>query len=88
MNEHRKGRRLFQLIPKKEFRVLCEKWKVDKRVQLTAEQHVWALIMAFILKLEFLRELESVLGVARSTLSDANVRRDVGFFEDLCELVL
>lgn len=80
---------LFQLIPAKKFQALCDQHQIDKGTKkLTARTHVWALVMAYILKLESLREIESILGVPRSTLSDANGERTSQFFEDLCRLVL
>ena len=80
---------LFQLIPHRQFQELCDQFQIDKYTRkLTAEKQVWVLIMAFILKLDSLREVESVLGVPRSTLSDANAERSAKFFEALCRLVL
>lgn len=80
---------LFQLIPAKEFQELCERFKIDKRVRrLTAKTQVWALVLAFILKLDSLREIEATLGIPRSSLSDACANREARFFEELCKLVL
>ena len=45
-------------------------------------------IMAFILRLKTLREIEQGLLVPRSTFSDANAKRSSGFFQELCEVVL
>lgn len=83
------GLKLFQLIPSREFSELCEKWKINKRVKtLTAQKQVWALILAYLCKLESLREVEFVLGIAKSTLSDANANREAQFFEELCRIIL
>jgi hypothetical protein len=80
---------LFQLIPAKEFRELCERFKINKGVRrLTAQKQVWALVMAFILKLDSLQEIEATLGIPRSSLSDACANREALFFEELCKLVL
>jgi putative transposase len=84
-----KGASLFQLIPRREFQELCDRFKINKKVRrLTAQKQVWALVMAFVLKLESLREIESALGIPRSTLSDASANREAQFFEELCRLVL
>lgn len=88
-NIHVKRFDLFQLISIKEFRNLCQKWQADHRTRtLMSSKHVWTLVMAQVLKLESLREIEAGLGVRRSTLSDANASRPAGFFQDLCEIVL
>jgi len=51
-------------------------------------QQISCLVMAYILRLESLREVEAVLGVPRATLSDANANRNCGFFQELCEMIL
>lgn len=80
---------LFQLIPPREFNELCDRFQIDKKVRrLTAQKHVWALVMAFIFKLDSLREIEATLGIPKSSLSDAGANREARFFEDLCRLVL
>lgn len=80
---------LFQLIPHRKFQELCDQFQIDKYTRkLTAEKHVWTLVMTSILKLDSLREIESVLGIPKSTLSDANAERNSKFFEALCRLVL
>lgn len=89
MNYSGKSLTLLQLIPHREFRELCDRFQIDKGVRkLTAQKHVWALVMSFILKLESLREIEATLGIPRSSLSDANANRESAFFEELCQLVL
>ena len=89
MSNSGKAVTLFQLIPAKEFQALCDRFNIDKGVRrLTAEKQVWALVMAFILKLQTLREIEHTLGIPRSTLSDANATRDAEFFEELVKLIL
>ena len=89
MKYHAKGTTLFQLISPKEFNELCDRFKINQGVRkLTAQKQVWALITAYLFKLESLREIELTLGIPRSTLSDANSNRDAQFFEELCRLVL
>lgn len=89
MNHIAKGTPLFQLIPAKEFRELCDRYQINKGVRkLTTQKQVWALVMAFLFKLESLREIELTLGIPHSTLSDANANRESQFFEELCRLVL
>ncbi len=89
MKKSGKGVCLFQLIPKKEFKTLCDRHKINKGTRsLTAQIQVWALVQAYVLKLDSLREIELVLKIPRSTLSDANINRKSSFFEELCRLVL
>jgi putative transposase len=84
-----KGMCLFQLIPEKKFKNLCDEFNIDKKVRrFTAQTQVIVLIHCFLLKLESLREIEITLGVPRSTLSDANSARNCLFFEKLCKIVL
>jgi hypothetical protein len=84
-----KGKSLLQLIDRKKFNELCEKWGMDKGVRsyLTWQQ-TGVLVMSYLMRLESSREIEAVLGVARSTFCDANQNRSAGFFEDLCEMIL
>jgi Transposase DDE domain/Domain of unknown function (DUF4372) len=89
MRNSGKGVSLFQLIPQREFEELCDRFKIDKKIRkLTAQKQVWALVMAFILKLDSLREIEASFGIPRSTLSDACANREAQFFEELCKIVL
>lgn len=89
MAEHRKDRSLFQLIDKKKFDALVEKWGVDAGVRtLSTAELVDGLLNCLTLKLGSLREAEAVLGVRRSTLSDAMKERCSGFFQELCDVVL
>lgn len=84
-----KARELLQLIDKKKFSDLCHKWDMDKGVRkLTTWNHVCGLLVAYLLKLDSLREVEQVLGIPKSTLSDANCRRCSGFYEELCQVIL
>lgn len=80
---------LFQLIEKKDFDKLAEKWKIDKWVR---ELDTWkltkVLITAMVHRLESFREVEQVLAIPRSTLSDALARRCSGFFMELCDQIL
>jgi hypothetical protein len=84
-----KGKSLLQLIDRKKFDLLCEKWGVDKGVRsFTSWEMTCAHIMAFILRLKTLREIEEALSIPRSTFSDANATRPSAFFQELCEVVL
>jgi putative transposase len=89
MMNSRKTQTLLQLIPRKKFDALCDEWGMDRRVRsfFTWEQ-LCAQILAYVLRLDSLREIEAVLGVRRSTFNDANQNRDSGFFQALCEIVL
>lgn len=80
---------LLQLIPRKKFDCLCEKWEMDKGVRdFSTWEQTCALILTHIMRLESYREISATLGVARSTFSDANSKRSHGFFTELCELIL
>ena len=84
-----KGKSLLQLIDRKKFDELCIKWEMDKGVRsYTSWEMTCAHIMAFVLRLETLREIAETLFVPRSTFSDSNARRPSGFFQELCEVVL
>ena len=84
-----KAKSILQLIDRKKFDPLCEKWGMDKGVRnyLTWQQ-TGVLVMSYLMRLESSREIESVLGVPRSTFCDANQNRSSGFFEELCEIIL
>jgi hypothetical protein len=89
MSHIAKGASLFQLIPAKEFRELCDRFNINPGVRkLTAQKQVLALVMAYVLKLDSLREIECTLGIPRSTLRNANSNREPRFFEELCQLIL
>lgn len=84
-----KGKTLLQLIDRKQFDELCCKWEMDKRIRsFSTWEHTCAHIMAFVMRLESLREIEAVLLIPRSTFSDANASREAGFFHELCTMVL
>lgn len=84
-----KGKTLLQLIDRKKFDELCKRWGTEKGVRsFSTWEMVCTHIMAFILRLETLREVEYALLVPKSTFSDANANRAAGFFQELCELVL
>lgn len=83
------GVKLFQLIPAREFQNLCDRFKINKGVRtLTAQKHVWVLILSYLCKLDSLRDIEAVFGIPKSTLSDANSVREANFFEELCRVIL
>lgn len=89
MRKSVKAHNLLQLIDKKKFNKLCQKWEMDKGVRkFSTWNHVSTLIISNILRLDSLREVELVLGVPKSTLSDANSNRCSGFYDELCELAL
>ena len=89
MSKFDKAKALLQLIDRKKFDALCEKWGMDKGVRsyLTWQQ-TRVLVMSYLMRLESSREIEKVLGIARSTFCDANQNRSAGFFEELCEIIL
>jgi hypothetical protein len=89
MRQFGNGKQLLQLIPRKKFDELSRKWSVERRVRkFSAWDQVSTFLMAFTVRLESLREVEAVLGVPRSTFSDANTSRCPGFFAELCEVIL
>lgn len=84
-----KAKSLLQLIDRKKFDALCEKWGMDKGARsFFTWQQTGVLVMSYLLRLESSREIEDVLGIPRSTFCDANQSRSAGFFEELCEMIL
>ena len=89
MSKSDKGKSLLQLIDRKKFDALSEKWGMDKGVRsYFTWQQTGVLVMAYVMRLESSREIEAVLGIPRSTFCDANHGRSAGFFEELCEIML
>lgn len=89
MKKPRKDSSLFQLIDQKTFQALVDKWDMDKWVQgFKTWEMTCALISAMMMRLSTYREIESALGIPRSTLGDAMKKRCHGFFEDLCDQIL
>lgn len=89
MRQSRKGRSFFQLIDRKAFALLVEKWDADKWIRdLSTWELTCALINVMVMQLGSYRDVELVLGIPRSTFSDALCARNSGFFEELCDLVL
>lgn len=89
MNKHRNNLSLFQLIDRKNFNLLAEKWKIDKGVRsFKTWELTGALLECLTLKLESFRAAEQTLGIPKSTLSDALSERCSGFFQDLCDEIL
>lgn len=89
MSKSDKAKSLLQLIDRKKFNALCEKWGMDKGVRsYFTWQQTGVLVMTYLMRLESSREIESVLGIARSTFCDANQNRSAGFFEELCEIMV
>jgi hypothetical protein len=89
MRKSDKSKTFLQLIDRKKFDALCKKWGMDKGVRTyNAWEQTCALVASYVLRLSSLREIESTLGIPRSTFSDANSNRAAGFFEELCQVVL
>jgi hypothetical protein len=89
MKKHVKGRPLFQLIDRKKFDALVNKWEVDKGIRsFSTWELTQALICCFVMRLESFREVEGILGISHSTLSDSLRKRHFGFFQELCDLIL
>jgi hypothetical protein len=89
MSESAKAKSFLQLIDRKKFDELCEKWGMDKGVRsYSTWQQTGVLVLSYLMRLETSREIAQVLGVPRSTFCDANAGRPAGFFEELCEMVL
>jgi hypothetical protein len=83
------GKALLQQIPRNAFNELCTDWEMDYRIRrLSTWDMTVTHVMAQILRLPSLRDVESVLAVPRSTLSDANAHRKAEFFYDLCNIAL
>jgi putative transposase len=89
MVQNLKGPSLFQLIDRKKFDALAEKWEIDKGVRtFSTWELTQVLIHAFVFKLHSFREVEATLGIPNSTFSEALQKRHFGFFQELCEVVL
>ena len=89
MNNHRKGRSLFQLIDRKKFDELVKKWGMDKGVRsLGTWEMTRALLCCFVMRLGSFREVEGALGIPDSTFGDALRERHFGFFQELCDSIL
>jgi hypothetical protein len=89
VGKHRKKASLFQLIDRKSFDALVGKWGADKWVRgLPTWELTCALINVMVMRLQSYRDVELILGIPRSTFSDALCARNSGFFEDLCDLAL
>lgn len=89
VNQHRKGRSLFQLINRKKFDALVKKWGVDKGIRnLQTWEMTQALLCCFVMRLGSFREVEGALGISDSTFGDALRKRHFGFFQELCDLIL
>jgi len=89
MKKHRKERSLFQLIDRKKFEELAEKWGMDKGVRsFSTWEMTQALLCCFMMRLGSYREVEGALGIPDSTFGDALRERHFGFFEALCDCML
>lgn len=89
MDKHRKGLSLFQLINRKNFDALANKWGMDKGVRsFRTWEMTQALLCCFVMRLGSYREVEATLGIADSTFGDALRKRYAGFFQELCDVIL
>jgi putative transposase len=89
VGNYRKGHSVFQLINRKNFDVLVDKWGVDKGVRTFCTwEMTQALLCCFIMRLGSFREVEAALGIPDSTFGDALRKRYFGFFQELCDLIL
>ncbi len=89
MKKHGSETSLFQLIDRRGFNELVEKWEMDKSVRsFSTWEMTCALLTAASLGISSLREVEGTLGIARSTISDALSSRCHAFFIELCDVVL
>jgi putative transposase len=89
MSNHYSDSTVFQLIDRKKFDQLVEKWDMDKGIRsLTTWELTCALTTCMALRLSSYREVEEALGIPHSTLGDAMSERFHGFFQDLCDEVL
>jgi len=89
MRKSRKDRGLLQLIDRKKFDALVNKWEMDKWVRgLSTWELTCGLVTLMTYRISTYREVEESLGIPRSTFGDAIVKRSSGFFEDLCDMVL
>lgn len=89
MRQFGKGKGLLQLLDRKQFDELCIKWQMNKRMRsFSTWEQTCAWVMAYVLRLQSMREVEAALFVPRSTFSDANANRSAGFFQELCEIVI
>src|ERR1700752_4160908 len=89
MNKHRNGYGLFQLINRKTFNQLVDKWEIDKGVKsFSTWEMTCALLSTMVMRLGSYRDMELTFGVPRTTIGDALSKRSFGFFQDLCDHVL
>ncbi len=80
---------LFQLIDRKIFDSLVDKWEMDKGVrQLYTWEMTCVLLSSMVARLGSYREIEMSLGVPHSTFGDAMQKRYSGFFTELCDEIL
>lgn len=89
VRQHHKDFSPIQLIGRKKFDALAKRYGTDVGVRtLSTSQMVNALLEAKLMQLDSFREIEGVLSIARSTLSDAMESRCGGFFMDLADEIL
>lgn len=89
MKQHLKSFQLYQLIDRKKFNALNEKWEMDKHVRsFKTWELTCVLILCHLFRFQSYKEVEAILGVPTSTFSDALKARCYGFFQDLCTEIL
>ena len=89
MMDFAKGFAISQLIPKKKFNELLQKWQMDKGViKFSTEKLLSTLILSLIFEKKSLRDISECYSVPKSTLDDALRKRSYGFFQELCNLIL
>jgi len=89
MQKHLKNSHLYQYINRDIFNSLVKKWGMDKGVtKFSTWEMTCGLITTFVSRLSSYREVELSLGIPRSTLSDALLKRSYGFYNNLCDEVL
>jgi putative transposase len=89
MRKNRNIFELFQLIDRKIFQRLVDKWEMDKGVRsFKTWEMTCALVTARLLKFSSYQDMEAILGIPHSTLGDALTNRAHGFFQDLCDEIL
>ena len=89
MRPHHKDFSPIQLIGRKKFDALAERFGTDVGVPtLSTSQMADALLEVKLMQLDSFCEIEGVLSIARSTLSNAMESRCGGFFMDLADEAL
>jgi len=89
MEDFVKGLAISQLIPKKIFKDLVQKWEIDKGVtKLQSHKLFDILALNAFFEQKTLRDMALSYGVPKSTIDDALCKRSCGFFEELLPIAL